>query len=195
MYGTHFCLLLQLSVEPTVYERFADIISPDISSTKKPVLTLRIGDEGGESSAETECALYLELNDTTREITAVPTDQSNQSNGEQSKSQEQESQSQARKRCGIAIATGRQATDGSPTVTFAFLPVIGKGIEGEQDKGGSGGVLVRRGIMELLTRTTAQDGSDTTRAALAILWIPASPDDGEEEGEGGAYSKAWVKKA
>jgi hypothetical protein len=30
---------------------------------------------------------------------------------------------------------------------------------------------------------------------VAILWEPASPDDGEEDGQGGAFSDAWVKMA
>ena len=33
------------------------------------------------------------------------------------------------------------------------------------------------------------------RASVAILWEPASPDDGEEDGQGGAFSDAWVKMA
>jgi len=41
----------------------------------------------------------------------------------------------------------------------------------------------------------AAEAEAAPRASVAILWEPASPDDGEEDGQGGAFSDAWVKMA
>lgn len=155
----------------------------------------RAGNDTDGEDVASACELYLELDDATGEITAAPTiyqpaDQSEEANAE-------ENRSEVRRRCGIAVATGKQAGDDA-FVAFAFVPPEGGGDSNNKS-------IVRRGRVQLLTRaTTTTDADDATtdgggdaaatRATLAILWQPASPDDGEEEGEGGAFSEAWVKK-
>lgn len=156
-----------------------------------------VEEKGGEDASWAACELYLQLDDDTGDITAVPTIATTNQSADKP-NEDELNQAEARRRCGILVASGKQAGDNSPTVVFAFV---------SSDNGGEASdekvVIVRRGRTQLLTRTTSTTGSDDsmesagarrTRATLAILWQPASPDDGEEDGEGGAYSEAWVKK-
>ena len=143
----------------------------------------------GNTSEADECALYLELDDRTGDITAVPTSWSDEG--------QVESTNQSQSRCGITMAVGKQQGGGaSSLVVFAFIP------ETEAEVKESSGVLLRRGRFELLRWTIRDEetsgggryqSSSAGDAALAIIWEPGLRDDEEDEGKGGAFSQAWVK--
>lgn len=154
-------------------------------------------DEDAQGGGDGElCVLFLTLDEWTGVITATPTTQQGglhtamEPTNDTTDTSEESNTSDSQRRCGVVSATGKQATGGSPAVAFALVTNRDEAEEDDTNE-----VLVRRGRVQLLTRTSTEDvGDAAARAALAILWEPASPDDGEEEGEGGAYREAWVKK-
>lgn len=155
----------------------------------------KYGEDAGTSSLA-PCELYLQLDDDTGDITAVPKIATTKQSADQP-SEYKMDQAEARRRCGILVASGKQ-TDNSSTFVFAFVPSDNAGKASDEKA-----VIVRRGRTQLLTGTTSTTGAHgstesasegSMRTALAILWHPSLPDDGEVDGEGGAYSEAWVKK-